>query len=69
MSGLFLFFLIPVALIATAVILGVGIYSLAKGGTFAKQNSNKLMRMRVAAQAIAIAILMIFVLLIRQGGG
>ena len=55
-----LYFLIPIALIATALILGVGIYSLGKGGTFAKENSNKLMRLRVAAQAVAIALLMLF---------
>ena len=63
----FVFFLIPVAMAATAIILGVGIYSLAKGGTFAKENSNKLMRMRVTAQAIAIALMMLFVWLAGQG--
>lgn len=63
----FVFFLIPIALAATAIILGVGIYSLAKGGTFAKENSNKLMRMRVAAQAIAIAIMMLFIWLVGNG--
>jgi len=65
----FVFFLIPLALAATVIILGVGIYSLAKGGTFAKQNSNKLMRMRVAAQAIAIALMALFLILIGKGPG
>lgn len=63
-----LFFLIPVGLAATAVILGVGLYSLAKGGAFAKQNSNKLMRLRIAAQAVTIAIMMLFLWLIGRGG-
>ncbi len=63
----FVFFLIPIALGATAVILGIGIYSMAKGGAFARENGNKLMRMRVAAQAIAIAIIMLFLWL--AGGG
>ena len=67
MSG-FVFLLIPLGLAATAVILGVGIYSLAKGGAFAKENSNKLMRMRVAAQAITIAIMMIFLWLVSANG-
>jgi hypoxia induced protein len=67
MSG-FIFFLIPIALAATAAILGVGIYSLAKGGTFAKENSNKLMRMRIAAQAVAIALMMLFLWLAGKGG-
>ena len=67
MSG-FVFLLIPLGLAATAVILGAGIYSLAKGGAFAKENSNKLMRMRVAAQAITIAIMMIFLWLVSANG-
>jgi hypoxia induced protein len=67
MSG-FIFFLIPIALAATAAILGVGIYSLAKGGAFAKENSNKLMRMRIAAQAVAIALMMLFLWLAGKGG-
>jgi len=68
MSSL-LFFLIPVALAATAIILGFGLYSLAKGGAFAKENSNKLMRWRVAAQAIAIAIMCLFLVVIGRGPG
>lgn len=62
MSG-FIFFLIPFALAATAIVLGVGIYSLARGGAFAKENGNKLMRLRVIAQAVAIALMMLFLLL------
>lgn len=68
MSG-FIFFLIPIALAATAIILFVGIYSLAKGGAFAKQHSNKLMRLRVAAQAIAIALMMLFLWLAGTNSG
>ncbi len=64
----FVFLLIPLGLAVTAIILGVGIYSLAKGGTFAKENSNKLMRMRVAAQAVTIALMMLFLWLVSQGG-
>ncbi len=63
----FLFFLIPFALAATAIILFVGIYSLARGGAFAKENGNKLMRMRVSAQAIAIALMMLFLWLSTNG--
>ena len=49
--------LIPVALLAVAVTLGVGIYSLFRGGEFARSHSNKLMRLRVLLQAVAIAVL------------
>jgi hypothetical protein len=68
MSGL-VYFLIVIALAATAIILAVGIYSLAKGGAFAKNNSNKLMRLRVTAQAVAIGLLVLFLLLVGKGPG
>ncbi|NRA28732.1 MAG: twin transmembrane helix small protein [Parvularculaceae bacterium] len=62
------YFLIPIAILATTVFLGLGIYSLARGGEFAAKNSNKLMRYRVAAQAVAVALLVIFSLLLSRGG-
>lgn len=68
MSGI-VFFLIPLGLAATAIILAIGIYSLARGGAFAKENSNKLMRLRVMAQAITIALMLLFLLLIGRGPG
>jgi len=68
MSNL-VFFLIPIALGATALIFGVGIYALAKGGVFAKENSNKLMRLRVLAQGVAVALMMIFLWLAGSGAG
>ena len=69
MLGALQYFLIPLALIAVAAFLGLGIYSLAKGGDFAKNNSNKLMRARVAAQAIAIALLILFAFLVSRANG
>ena len=66
MSG-FVFFLIPVALAATLIILGVGVYSLARGGAFAKANSNRLMRYRVLAQGVAIGLMCLFLILIGKG--
>ena len=63
------YFLIPLAILAVTVFLGLGIYSLAKGGDFAKNNSNKLMRARVTAQAIAIALLLLFAYLLAQANG
>lgn len=68
MDGL-VFFLIPIGLAATAIILAVGIYSLARGGAFAKENANKLMRLRVAAQAVTIALIALFLILIGKGPG
>ena len=49
--------LILLAIGAVAITLGFGIYSLYRGGDYARSNSNKLMRLRVALQALAIVLL------------
>ena len=49
--------LILVAIAAVTITLGFGIYSLYRGGDFARSNSNKLMRLRVALQAVAVLLL------------
>ncbi len=49
--------LILLAIAAVAVTLGFGIYSLYRGGDYARSHSNKLMRLRVALQALAIVLL------------
>jgi len=48
--------LIPLALAAVTITLGVGIYSLFRGGDFGRTWSNKLMRLRVALQFCAIVV-------------
>jgi hypothetical protein len=47
-----------IAILAVAAILGVGLYSLFRGGDFARTNSNKLMRLRIVAQLAAIIIIL-----------
>lgn len=69
MTNVLLYFLIPVGMLAVTIVLGFGIYSFARGGKFAKENSNKLMRLRVTLQAVTIAVLMLFVWLLAQNGG
>lgn len=49
--------LIPLAVLAVAITLGFGLYSLYRGGDYARSNSNKLMRLRVALQATAVVLL------------
>ncbi|QTC90494.1 twin transmembrane helix small protein [Brevundimonas goettingensis] len=49
--------LIPLSILAVAITLGFGLYSLYRGGDYARSNSNKLMRLRVALQATAVVIL------------
>ncbi|MGV9009317.1 twin transmembrane helix small protein [Brevundimonas sp.] len=51
--------LILLAIGAVAITLGFGIYSLYRGGDYARSNSNKLMRLRVALQALAIVLLVV----------
>jgi hypothetical protein len=50
--------LILAAIAAVAVVLGFGLYSLFRGGDYARSNSNRLMRLRVAVQAVAVVLLM-----------
>ena len=49
--------LIPLALAAVLIALGVGIFALFRGGEFGRSWSNKLMRLRVVAQFTAILVL------------
>lgn len=62
MNQLFLY-LSLFAIGSVVVVLGVGIYSLMRGGGFGAKWSNKLMRLRVLLQAIAIMCLIAFALL------
>ncbi len=50
--------LVLIAIAAVAITLGFGIYSLYRGGDYARSNSNTLMRLRVILQATAIVLLM-----------
>lgn len=49
---------VPIAILAVFVTLCFGIYSLMRGGEYARSHSNKLMRLRVILQFIAILVLM-----------
>ena len=51
--------LVGIATGAVAIVLIIGLYSLYRGGDFARTNSNKLMRLRVLMQAIAILVIML----------
>ncbi|GAA0614505.1 hypothetical protein GCM10009422_06870 [Brevundimonas kwangchunensis] len=55
----FLDILILLAIAAVAITLGLGLYSLYRGGDFARSYSNKLMRLRVLLQAIAVVLLVV----------
>lgn len=55
MSGIF-YILIPIALFAVAIVLGMGLWNMMKGGS--GNRSQKLMRMRIALQFVAIVVVM-----------
>jgi hypothetical protein len=61
--------LIVLAIGAVTVTLGIGIFSLYRGGDFARSHSNKLMRLRVALQAVAIILLVAGMWWKSQNGG
>jgi len=50
--------LVGIATALVAVVLIVGLYSLYRGGDFARTYSNKIMRLRIVAQLIAIIVIM-----------
>ncbi len=54
---------ILIFMIAAAVVLVVGVIAMAVNGKFNKQNSNKLMRMRLYFQASALVVVVLLVLL------
>jgi hypothetical protein len=65
MTGVFAI-LVPLALAAVLITLGVGIFALFRGGDFGRSYSNKLMRLRVLLQFIAIIVLVAAVYFLRR---
>jgi len=51
--------LIILAILAVTITLGFGLYSLFRGGDYARSHSNKLMRLRVGLQAVAVILLVV----------
>ena len=62
----FLLILALLAMFAVLVVLGMGFFSLARGGEFRAKWSNKLMRMRVLFQAIALVLLFLVAWLVHN---
>ena len=57
MTEFLIYALVPIAVIAVAVVLLLGLSNLARGGS--PQRSQKLMRLRVLLQFVAIVVIMI----------
>lgn len=60
--------LVAIAVGLVAVVLLVGLYSLYRGGDFARSYSNKIMRVRIVAQLVAIVIIMAVLYFWGRGG-
>lgn len=58
-------FLVIVAVLAVAVVLGMGLFNMMRGGTPGR--SQQLMRWRVGLQAIAIAVIMLVIWVSKSG--
>jgi|TARA_R100001015_G_C4549725_1_gene111861 hypothetical protein len=54
---------ILVFMICAAIVVTVGVIAMAVNGKFNKENSNKLMRLRILFQSIALTIVVLLVLL------
>ncbi len=54
---------ILVFMICAAIVVTIGVIAMAVNGKFNKENSNKLMRLRVIFQSIALTIVVLLVLL------
>jgi hypothetical protein len=63
----FIFTMLILAMGATLAVLFMGLYSMARGGEFAKRNSNRFMRWRVILQGIAVLLFVIFMMLWHRG--
>lgn len=59
----FVFICIALAMCSVAAVLGLGIFSMARGGEFNKKHGNKLMRARVVLQGITLLLLFLVMML------
>jgi uncharacterized membrane protein len=62
-------FLVAIAVGIVAIVLMIGLYSLFRGGDFARSYSNKIMRLRIVAQLAAIVIIMAVLYFSSRGSG
>jgi hypothetical protein len=58
--------LISIGLFTTALALGIGVFSMARGGSFDDQHATQLMFARVASQAITLVLLLIALYLVNS---
>jgi uncharacterized membrane protein SpoIIM required for sporulation len=57
-------FLIIAALVATVIVLGLGLRSMARGGDYDREHAEKFMWERVALQALVVVLLLVAAILL-----
>ena len=62
----FLILALALALLAVVVVLVLGMFTLAKGGAFARKHGNRLMRARIITQGLAVVLLVLAYLATRH---
>jgi hypothetical protein len=65
MANIFSTYIVPLAIVAVAVVLAAGLYNMLRGGS--PNLSQQLMRWRVVLQLLAIIIIMFTVWMMRRG--
>ena len=55
--NIFVLIVLFLTMLAVAGVMGLGVFSMVKGGEFNKKNSNKIMKWRVYLQGLALALL------------
>ncbi len=63
---MFLFIFFALTLVALLVVLGLGIFSMARGPEFARKYSNKIMRLRILIQLLALLSFMLLLFILEK---
>ena len=58
MNG-FLAFLVPAAIVLTAIVLIIGLAGFARGGEFNRKHGNKMMQLRIVFQGVAVLLIVL----------
>ncbi|MEM9319773.1 MAG: twin transmembrane helix small protein [Pseudomonadota bacterium] len=61
--------LVLIACLAVLAVLLLGINAFRRGGTYNRNNANKLMRWRLGLQAFAVVMIVVVIYIRRQNGG
>ncbi len=58
--------LLVFSMLSVLAVLGLGLFSMARGGDFSLKYGNKLMQLRIVLQAVAILVFIVLLFLLKQ---